>query len=60
MIEKLEGHKVMNNKTMTKRRTPTNNGRNNKQWINNSKTSTFERTAVWATGGLNAFIGSKS
>ena len=34
MIAKQEGHKVPNSKTMTKHRTPTNNGSNNKQYIN--------------------------
>ena len=31
MIAKLDGHKVLNNKTRTKQETPTNNGSNNKQ-----------------------------
>ena len=42
MIAKLEGHKVVCNKTRTKHRTPINNGGgggNNKQWINNRTTA---------------------
>ena len=38
---------------MTKHRTPTNDGSNNKQQINNNRTTTLERTAAYATGGLN-------
>ena len=33
--------------------TPTNNGSNNKQWINNNRTATLKRTTAEATGGLN-------
>ena len=35
MIENLDGHKVLNNKTRTKHRTPTNNGSDNKQRLTN-------------------------
>ena len=31
------------------------NGSNNKQKVNNNRTTTLERTAAQATGGLNAF-----
>ena len=55
MIAKQEGHYVLHNKTRTKHRTPTNIGNNNKQWINNNRTTDFERTAALAAGGLNAF-----
>ena len=41
----------------TKHRTITDshNGSNNKQKVNNNRTSALERTAVLTTGGLNAF-----
>ena len=44
-------------KRTTKHRTNTDshNGSNNKQKVNNNRTTTLERTAALATGGLNAF-----
>ena len=60
MIAKLEGHKVLNNKTTTKHTTSTNNGSNNKQRINNSRINAIERTAAQATGGLNALYWHKT
>ena len=42
MIAKLEGHIVLPNKIRTKHRTPTNNERNNKKWINNNRTTALE------------------
>ena len=39
---------VKQNKDLTLN--PTNNGSNNKQWINNSRTTALERTAAEATG----------
>ena len=35
--------------------TDSHNGSNNKQKVNNNRTTALERTAVKATGGLNAF-----
>ena len=41
----------------TKHRTITDshNGSNNKQKVHNNRTTALERTAAYATGGLNAF-----
>ena len=35
--------------------TDSHNGSNNKQKVNNNRTTALERTAAQATGGLNAF-----
>ena len=35
--------------------TESHNGSNNKQQVNNNRTTAFKRTAALATGGLNAF-----
>ena len=42
----IEGYKSLHNKTGTKHRTPTSNGGNNKQSINNNRPTALERTAV--------------
>ena len=51
-----------NTRTDTKQRTTkhrtitdSHNGSNNKQKVNNNRTTALERTAALATGGLNAF-----
>ena len=47
MIAKLEGHKVLNNKTRTKDRTPTINESENEQYTINNRTTVLERTVTW-------------
>ena len=49
-----KGYKVMHNKTRIKHNSPPDNGRNIKQWINNNRTTTLDRTATQATEGVNA------
>ena len=56
MIAKLESNLLLNNKTKTKHRIPTNNGSNNKQWINNNETTDQEGTAAQATRDPNASL----
>ena len=54
----------MHNKTKTKHRMPTLNGRYKKQRINNNRTAALERTAalaiVWGGGAKMHFTGYKS
>ena len=45
-----KGHTVLHSR-QGPNTTPINNGRNNKQWINNSRITAIERTAVVDTGG---------
>ena len=51
-IAKVEGHKLLYNKTRTKYRAPTNNGSSQQQ---NHRLRTDSNLSHWGGGGLNAF-----
>ena len=55
MIAKLERSQSNGQQNNDKHRTPTTNGKNTKQQINNHGTTALERTAALTTGGLNTF-----